>query len=89
MSDKLTESLLNLTGSLPAPRLNLSKDQKIALIAKIGGPRTAQSIIKASKDYPLSRIPFIFSSIDTQCVVDILANDMRDVLTLSTNTKKP
>jgi hypothetical protein len=80
MSDKLTESLLNLTGGLPAPRLNLSKDEKKALIEKIGGPRTAQSIIKAKKDYPVSRIPFLFSSLDTQCVVDILSNDMSDVL---------
>ncbi|MEI6397885.1 MAG: hypothetical protein WCO71_03850 [Pseudomonadota bacterium] len=80
MSDKLTESILNLTGSLPAPRLNLSRDEKLALIAKVGGPRTTHSIIKAKKDYPASRIPFIFSSLDTQCVVDILANDMTDVL---------
>jgi hypothetical protein len=80
MTDKLTESLLNLTGSLPAPRLNLSKEDKKALIAKVGGPRTAQSIIKAKKDYPISRIPFLFSSLDTQCVVDILNNDMSDVL---------
>ncbi len=78
--DQLTESLLNLAGSLPTPRLNLSKDEKKALIARVGGPRTAQSIVKAKKDYPISRIPFLFSSLDTQCVVDILHNDMSDVL---------
>jgi len=80
MPDQLTESLLNLAGSLPTPRLNLSKDEKKALIARVGGPRTAQSIVKAKKHYPVSRIPFLFSSLDTQCVVDILHNDMSDVL---------
>jgi hypothetical protein len=80
MPDQLTESLLNLAGSLPTPRLNLSKDEKKALIKKVGGLRTAQSIVKAKKDYPVSRIPFLFSSLDTQCVVDILHNDMSDVL---------
>jgi hypothetical protein len=80
MADKITESLLNLSGSLPKPRTNLSKEEKLALIAKVGGPRTAMSIIKAKKDYPLSRIPFLFSSLDTQCVVDILANDLSEFL---------
>ena len=80
MSDELTKSLLNLSGGLPAPRLNLSKEDKLTLIQKLGGPRTVMSILKTTKDVPASRIPFLFSTLDTQAVVDVLANDMSDVL---------
>jgi hypothetical protein len=80
MADKITDALMHLSGDLPEPRLNLGREEKLALIAKVGGPRTAKSIIQSKRDYPLKRIPFLFSSIDTQCVVDLLANDFSDVL---------
>ena len=80
MSDELTKSLQNLTGSLPTPRLNLSRDDKLMLVQKLGGPRTVKSILKARGKVPESRIPFLFSSLDTQAVLDVLANDMAEVL---------
>ena len=80
MSDELTKALLNIAGGLPTPRLNLSRAEKLELIQKLGGPRTVKSIIKTKKDVPAARIPFLFSSLDTQSVVDVLANDMSDVL---------
>jgi hypothetical protein len=87
MPDDIIKSLENLSGGLPAPRTNLSKEQKMELIKKLGGPRTVTSILKSKKDYPLTRIPFIFSSLDTQAVVDVLANDMSDVIPIE--PKKP
>ena len=75
MSDSLTQVLESLTGELPQPRLNISDQEKDALIAKIG-IRTVKSIVQAKKELPLRRIPFLFSTIDTQAVVDLLANDM-------------
>ena len=80
MTDDITKSLQTLSGDIPKPRKNLTKEQKLAVIAKVGGPLTAKAIIKARKDYPTSRIPFLFSSLDTQCVVDLLANDFTDCL---------
>ena len=74
--DPVVDSLQNLKGQLPTPRLNLSETEKDALVAAVGGPRTAQSIVKARQELPLARIPFVFSSLNTQHVVDILANDM-------------
>jgi hypothetical protein len=75
MSDDLTKALEKLSGEQPTPRLNLSESEKDRLVAKIG-PRTARDIVKAKKDLPHRRIPFLFSTIDTQDVVDLLANDM-------------
>lgn len=75
MSDDLTRALENLKSALPAPRTNLSEAEKDAVVARVG-PRTASAITRARKEFPLARIPFLFSTIDTQSVVDILANDM-------------
>lgn len=78
--DPISDSLQSLSGSLPNPRLNLTEAEKDALIAAIGGPKTAQAIITAKKELPLSRIPFLFSSLNTQAVVDILYNDVSDAI---------
>lgn len=75
MTDKIKDALLNLAGNMPKPRLNLTESQKDELISNVG-PKTARSIVLAKKDCPLARIPFLFSSIDTQAVLDILANDV-------------
>lgn len=74
--DPVIDSLQNLKGQLPTPRLNLSEAEKDALVVAVGGPRTVQTIIKAKRELPLARIPFVFSSLNTQHIVDILANDM-------------
>lgn len=78
--DDLRQSIENLSGEIPSPRLGLSLEQKIELVKVLGGPRTVTSILKCKKDYPLKRIPFMFSNLDTQAVVDILANDMEEAL---------
>jgi hypothetical protein len=79
MDDDLTRSLLSLAGDFPKPRLNLSNAEKAKLVERLG-PRTTRSILKAKKDFSLSRIPFLFSTLDTQDVVDVLNNDMSEVL---------
>ncbi len=79
MSDKIAQSLRALAGALPAPR-ELNEAEKDALIQTIGGPLTARDVIRAQKDFALARIPFLFSSIDTQAVVDLLHNDMEAAL---------
>jgi hypothetical protein len=74
--DEVTRALANLQGNLPKARENLSETEKDELVARVG-PRTARDIVRAKKDYPLRRIPFLFSTVDTQAVVDLLANDVR------------
>jgi hypothetical protein len=78
--DEVTDALLKLSGEMPTPRLHLSVEEKRKLIAKVGGPRTVKSIIKAKSQMQIARIPFVFSTLDTQAVIDILNNDMDDVL---------
>ena len=80
MSDEIEDRLRDLKADLPQPRLNLSTTEKRQLIAKLGGPKTALSLLKAKKDFPLERIPFLYSSLDTQAVVDFLANDMESLV---------
>jgi hypothetical protein len=73
--DDLTQALENLSGGSPSPRLNLSEQDKAELVERLG-PRLARDIVKAKKDYPLKRIPFLFSTVNTQDVVDVLNNDV-------------
>ncbi len=78
--DPITKQIRDLRSELPAPRRGLSEAEKDTLIAAVGGPRTCQSILNARKHAPEGRIPFIFNSLDSQMVVDILANDMRGAI---------
>lgn len=75
LSDDLTKALERLSGDLPKPHCDLSEANKDALVRRVG-PRTARDILKAKKQLPLRRIPFLFATINTQDVVDLLANDM-------------
>jgi len=75
--DEAEAAITSLRGGLPAPRQNLTEAEKDDLVQKIGGPRTASDIVAAKKAFTVSRIPFLFSSLDTQAVVDILHNDMK------------
>jgi hypothetical protein len=79
MSDKVTEQLLNLSGGMPEPRLNLSLEEKQRIIQGLG-MKTVKNILKAKKQLPIARIPFLFSSIDTQMVLDILHNDFSELI---------
>lgn len=76
--DEITKSLRDLKSNLPEPR-TLSDSEKEALIIELG-VKTTKSLIKAKKTLPISRIPFLFSSIDTQLIVDLLGNDMEIAL---------
>ena len=78
--DKIAEQLSHLKSDLPEPKPNLSLQEKIELIKAAGGPRTVESILKAKKDFPLERIPWLFNSIDSQIIIDILNNDMQEAL---------
>jgi hypothetical protein len=84
--DDVTRALSNLQGNLPKARENLSETEKDELVARVG-PRTARDIVRARKDYPLRRIPFLFSSVDTQAVVDLLANDVHAAIERALGTK--
>jgi len=89
VTDDVTRALSQLAGERPTPRLDLPEREKDKLVAQIG-PRTVRNIVRAKADYPLRRIPFLFSTVDTQAVVDILANDMEAALerALAGNTGK-
>jgi hypothetical protein len=76
MTDDLTSKLRSLKSQLPAARTGLSEAEKDALIVALGGPRTAESIRKAMRNFPHERIPWLFSSLDSQLVVDVMANDI-------------
>lgn len=74
-NEAIDSSLFHLNSAeIPVGRPNLSEAEKDELIRKVHGPKTTQNIIKALKDYSPKRIPFLFSSLDTQAVADILAN---------------
>ncbi len=83
-------ALRQLNDQIPIGRKDLSPEEKRQLLKKVGGTRTARDIIKAKKDFPLARIPFLFSALDTQAVVDILCNEMEEVIAeaLENPTKK-
>jgi hypothetical protein len=76
MTDDLTSKLRGLKSQLPAARTGLCEAEKDALIVALGGPRTAESIRKAMRNFTHERIPWLFSSLDSQLVVDVMANDM-------------
>lgn len=80
MADDIERSLRAVKADLPSARKNLSEDEKDLLIAAVGGPRTTESIRKAMLEFPHRRIPFLFSSLNTQAVVDIMANDMESAV---------
>lgn len=79
VTDDLTRALEQLSGELPEPRTTLTEAEKDQLVARIG-PRTVRSIVKAKAECPLQRIPFLFSTLNTQDVVDVLANDLKAAL---------
>jgi hypothetical protein len=79
MSDDVTDSIRALKADIPVARENLTAAEMQMIIDAVG-PKTVANIIKAKKDFKIARIPFLFSSIDTQAVVDILANDFSSVL---------
>ena len=74
--DELTNQLNKLKGNLPKPQ-NLTTAEKQKLISQIG-PRTVKTLLKAKSELPMRRIPFLFSSLDTQAVIDVLHNDWSD-----------
>jgi hypothetical protein len=83
---KITDLLTNLKGDIPKPHALLSEEEKEALIQKIGSA-AVKDILKAKETLPLARIPFLFSSIDTQAVVDILAHDFTSALAAAEKRK--
>lgn len=87
---EIIDALTNLKAEMPVARLHLSEEEKDLLIQKIG-PRTAKNILAMRGKTQESRIPFLFSSIDTQAVVDLLANDCGDAIArkLALKTKRP
>ncbi len=78
MADDIEKSLRRLTreGAALEARSNLSRSEKEALIAAVGGPRTARSVRQAMLTFAKERIPFLFSSLDPQSVADLMANDV-------------
>lgn len=81
----IEEQLLAIKSDLPQPSI-LNDNQKRSLIEKIG-PKTVRNIIKAKKDFDLQRIPFLFNSIDSKIVIDILNNEWDELLEDALNNK--
>lgn len=71
--EDLEAKLRSLSESPPKPR-QLSYREKSDLVRRLG-QRTTKAILAAKKDFPAGRIPFLFSSLDSQDVVDVLNND--------------
>ena len=84
---KIVDALQSLAGDLPKPRAGLSELEKDTLIQNIG-PRTAKSILSMRGKTADTRIPFLFSSIDTQAIVDLLANDCLSAIERAMKKKK-
>lgn len=80
MTDDIEKSLRDLKGESLTARILTSDEEKEALIQAIGGPRTAASIRQALKTYSKDRIPFLFSSLEAQIVVDVLENDLDELI---------
>lgn len=78
--DRLEDMIRDLKGQLPKPRTGLSESEKDELIQQVGGVLTAMNIIKAQAEFPQNRIPFLFNNLDSQAVVDLMANDMQAAL---------
>jgi hypothetical protein len=89
MSDDLDKSLRGLKGDEIRPNHYESRDELKALIEAIGGPRTAASIRKAMKTYSKERIPFLFSSLDPQLVVDVMSHEIDSLIQEILEQKKP
>lgn len=89
--DQIEMALTSLSAQLPEPHIFSSREELLVLIQACGGPRTASSIRKSLEHASKSRIPHLFSSIDTQIVVDILANDLDRILAelLPKKARKP
>ena len=79
--------LKKLGGQLPSARTGLSEAEKDLLVKNLGY-RTIKSILKAKSEFQVSRIPFLFSALDTQAVVDVLANEMRGAVDRAELSKK-
>lgn len=78
LSDKLTDALRDLKAALPREQI-LSEQEKDQLIADLGYG-TVQNILKAKSTLPIARIPFLFNTIDTQKLVNVLGNDLAQAL---------
>jgi len=87
MDDELTAMLREIKPDLPKPRLELSEAEKDRLVQACGGPLTAKNLINAVEALPRQRIAFVFNSIDSQVVVDILANDMKEAIARALSEK--
>ena len=85
--DPIENRLRDLSSEPLEARQYKTTSEKKALIMKVG-PRTCRSIINAKKDYSISRIPFLFSSIHPQLVVDVLANDLMGLVESMIKEKK-
>jgi hypothetical protein len=89
MTDDMERKLRGLKSNLTPAREHLSEAEKDQLIMAIGGPRTVESIRKAMTNFPHERIPWLFSSLDSQLVIDIMANDMDAALARALAQKEP
>jgi hypothetical protein len=87
MNDEISKNIAGLSGALPQGRQGLSEAQKDKLVQIAGGPISVQNIQKSHKELPKARIIFVFSSIDSQAVADILVNDMSAAIQRATALK--
>ena len=75
MTDDLQNAIRGIKADQLTPRENLTEEQKRILVER-WGPRRVADILKAKGQIPIGRLPFIYNNVDTQDLLDILANDM-------------
>jgi hypothetical protein len=88
MDDEISKNIVGLSGDLPQGRRGLSESQKDELVQIAGGAISVRNIQKSQKDLPEARIIFVFNSIDSQAVADILVNDMSAAIQRAIALKK-
>ncbi len=89
MTEDVEQRLRGLKSNLNPARQNLSESEKDQLILDIGGPKTAETVRKAMSNFPHERIPWLFSSLDSQLVLDVMANDMDAAIDRAKASRKP
>ena len=87
--DEIEDRLRSLESEKIEPNIYETEEKKLELVRKVG-PRTAKNILNARKDYKESRIPFLFSSIHPQLVIDVLHNKpLKEIEKLLEKEKEP
>lgn len=85
--DPLTQQLTEIEKNLPEPQ-TLTHEELLDLINQLG-PRTCRQVLNARKTLGEARIYFLFNSLPTQKLVNLLHNDQCHEILAKLEQKKP